>query len=511
MKHLFLAIALLAATCNMGAQQVNPITKAVLDSYGAILAENPDDYLTLYERATQYFNMGLYDKAVDDVARAISCTPSDNKPLLASEYQLLATVELARNRYDSAMEAVNKGLTYSPSGYALLYLKGNAALHLKDTATARDAFAAMQRQKSRSQEALFGLAKVDIMEQKYGDAQEKMKSIEEMKSADAITYCRLGDLYMDMNDRYGASMQYVSAFALADDDRSRAIESLYKVAQYDYDAAIRAIDFAITKAPQSQALVYLKGNIAFHCGHNADALDAFSQVISSSPEGVGASLYHYQAQAALNLNRADRALSAANMAVQIDPKAEYLLTLAQVYASQGNHQRAYEIAGQARQAAPSAAGPLIICALEALALNNSQEAVDLLGQAVMYDAADPYPILIRGWIYANVLHDPTSAQADYNRAAALPASSVRQKALQGLAQAGAGKTMDAGTTIHEAEQLVKNAEDCIWVARAYANTGNIDKAGKLIDRARAMGYDNIYVTDCDATPGMSIKHIKNKD
>lgn len=506
MKHLILAFALLAAT-GIWAQQMNPVTKAVLDSYSAILAENPNDYCTLYERATQYFNMGLYDKAVDDVVRAIGCTPANDKVLMASEYQLLATVELARNRYESAMEAVNKGLEYSPANYSLLYLKGNAALHLKDAATAREAFAAMQRQKSRSQEALFGLAKVDIMEQKYSDAQEKMKSIEELKSTDAITYCRLGDLYLDMNDRYGACMQYVSAFALADDDRSRAIESLYKVARTDYDAASRAIDFAIGKAPQSKALVYLKGNIAFHCGHNEDALEAFTMVISSSPATAGAPLYYYQAQAALNLNRPDRALSAANMAVQIDPKPEYLITLARVYASQGNHQKAYEIAQRVRQASPLDTEPLITCAIETLALNNAQEAIDLLSQAVMYDAADAYPLVIRGWIYANVLHNSEAAQADYARVSAMPAATAKQKALQGLAQAGAGKTMGAGTTIHEAEQLIKDAEDCIWVARAYANTGNVDKARKLIERARTLGYDNIYVTDCDATPGMSLKHL----
>lgn len=507
MKHIILAIALFV-TCSLSAQQINPVTKAVLDSYSAILAENPNDYRTLYERATQYFNMGMYEKAVDDVVHAIGCTPLSEKALMASEYQLLATIELARNRYESAMDAVNKGLEFSPSNYSLLYLKGNAALHLKDASTARAAFSAMQRQKSRSQEALFGLAKVDIMEEKYSDAQEKMKIIEDMKSTDAVTFCRLGDLYLDMNDRYGASMQYVSAFALAGDDRSRPIESLYKVARTDYDAAMRAIDFAINKAPQSQALVYLKGNIAFHCGHNEDALNAFSQVIALSPSSPGASVFHYQAQAALNLNYPDRALSAANKAVQIDPKPEHLLTLARVYASQGNHQKAYEIAQQALQQAPTDIEVLSVAAIEALALNRSQDALDHISYAIMCDASDPYPLLIRGWIYANVLHDIPSAQADYGRAAAIPAASVRQKALQGLAQAGAGKTIDAGATVYEAEQLIQDADDCHWVAIAYANTGNIDKARQLIDRAVAMGCDNRYITECDATPGMSLKHVK---
>ena len=52
-KHIF-AISALAVASVAAAQQINPITKAVLDGYDLTLKENPKDYETLYQRAAQY-------------------------------------------------------------------------------------------------------------------------------------------------------------------------------------------------------------------------------------------------------------------------------------------------------------------------------------------------------------------------------------------------------------------------------------------------------------------------
>ena len=47
-KHIF-AISALAVASVAAAQQINPITKAVLDGYDLTLKENPKDYETLYQ------------------------------------------------------------------------------------------------------------------------------------------------------------------------------------------------------------------------------------------------------------------------------------------------------------------------------------------------------------------------------------------------------------------------------------------------------------------------------
>ena len=51
-KSLLLSVALMAAPAAF-AQQISPLTKAVLRGYEEILRENPQDYSTLYQRATQ--------------------------------------------------------------------------------------------------------------------------------------------------------------------------------------------------------------------------------------------------------------------------------------------------------------------------------------------------------------------------------------------------------------------------------------------------------------------------
>lgn len=73
-KAFFLAVTLLACT-GANAQQINPITKAVLRGYREILNENPKDYITLYQRATQYYNLSMYDEALVDIIKALDYTP----------------------------------------------------------------------------------------------------------------------------------------------------------------------------------------------------------------------------------------------------------------------------------------------------------------------------------------------------------------------------------------------------------------------------------------------------
>ena len=63
------------------AQQINPITRAMLNGYNEILQQNPKDYNTLYERAAQYYRISQYDNALNDLTKAIEYTPAKEKDL----------------------------------------------------------------------------------------------------------------------------------------------------------------------------------------------------------------------------------------------------------------------------------------------------------------------------------------------------------------------------------------------------------------------------------------------
>ena len=51
----------------------------MLRGYQEILNENPKDYTTLYQRATQYYNLSMYDEALVDIIKALDYTPEKRK------------------------------------------------------------------------------------------------------------------------------------------------------------------------------------------------------------------------------------------------------------------------------------------------------------------------------------------------------------------------------------------------------------------------------------------------
>ena len=155
MKYRRLAVSLLLSGLTLAgtAQQIPPLAKAMLDGYTAVLAQDPKDYQTLYERAAQYYSLSLYDQALLDVSKAIQYTPSKETALLAQEYSLLADIRLEEKEYGKALEAVESALTYAPESYADIYKKGNICLHLKRPDEAYASFSRLHRFKTRSQDA----------------------------------------------------------------------------------------------------------------------------------------------------------------------------------------------------------------------------------------------------------------------------------------------------------------------------------------------------------------------
>ena len=119
------AIALFAAL-SCGAQKIDPITQAVLKGYTEILDKNPKDYETLYERASQYLQLGIYPEAMTDAQNALKFTPQKNSDLRESEYSMLASASAALGDYNAALEAINNALALSPTNYLNVYKKGNS-------------------------------------------------------------------------------------------------------------------------------------------------------------------------------------------------------------------------------------------------------------------------------------------------------------------------------------------------------------------------------------------------
>lgn len=508
MRKLFILPALLFALgcASASAQTISPIARAMLDGYTEILKEDPKDYVTLYQRGAQYYALSMYDNALNDIVKAIDYTPVKEQQTLAQEYSLLADICIELKQYPQALKAVDQALLLGPDSYVNLYKKGNICLYLKQPQDAYRAFSSMQRLKSRSQEAYFGMAKANAMMGKKAETEELMKEAEAADPSNYITYCRLGDLCMDINDHDKAAVNYLAAFGLAD-DTSRPVASLFALAERDYAPVANAIDYAISKTAKPAALYFLKGNLGYAAGAYRTAYDAFKALLEI-PDGREASVYAQMARTCLALNQLTEADSNVSIALSNDPSADLLALRAQINLAQGNAPFAIDNASKALRMNGDNMEALIAMGEALASTDKAKEALDYLNQAVMIDPSDSRPLMLRAWIQKERLGDERAALGDYQRVASMPAEKPSAIMHKALAQSLSGKQIDADATMKAALADDPTKEMLYYAAVYYAQTGRPQEAANLRDRAVAAGYQNVYNLSVNNIANLSLAPIR---
>ena len=512
LKKIFLILGL-AVSLSTSAQQINPITQAMLNGYKQLLEENPKDYFTLYQRSAQYYRLSMYDLALTDIEKAITYTPENEKEMLSQEYVLATDIYIELKDYKKALVAVNAALESNPNSYALLYKKGNVCLYLNDAAEAKKCFAAMQRMKSRSQEAFFGLARVAIMEQNFGLADSYMKEAENADPSNYITYCRLGDLCMDMKDYDKAATHYLSAFGLSDKS-NRPLTSIIELSKIDYEAAANAIDFAISKSDNTISLFFLRGNIALNTSHYSDAYEAYRHILDYE-EGKIAPIYAQMAEICHALDNQSEALSYINNAVFQDNSTQNLTIKAKIELAMANPSSAIVSIKNALLFSPYDTDALVVAALANIELQNYEDAITHLNNAIMNDAESPEPLLIRAYIYNTLTDNSKLAVNDYNRVAKMQFDSFPGIAYKALAQTMLGKVLDGDGTMRKAlTEYAPTAEIFYYAAMYYAQTGSLEPAKEYLDKAIEIGYENEFNINSNKTANLNvapIRHLYNEN
>ncbi len=509
-KALILGLAILGSLAASG-QQISPLTKAMLRGYEKILNENPKDYNTLYQRATQYYNLSMYDDALVDIVKALDYTPEKEKSLRIDEYSMLSDIYIQTKEYDKALQAINNALALSPNDYPLLYKKGNAELYLDKPEEAYRTYAAMQRLKSRSQEAFFGMARADIMMGKKDDARELITQAQNADPSNYLTYCRVGELYEDMGEDENAAASYLNAFSLADNNSSRPLESLILLAKKNYNAVETAIQYAISRTDNTDALYFLQASIAFNSGNYNQAYNGFKKLLESR-EGQIASVYANMALCCKALNKMGEASTNADLAVLKDNTVFTQNVKAEVELAAGNPHTALLAATKALHADANSVESLTNSALANMALDDAKAALQNLNEAAMTDPSNLYARMLRAYVNFNMLNDAKEAILDYTRIGnTLDPETFDDTVYQALAQCLAGKKLDADETMKRAlrEKTDKTKDDYYMAAVYYAQTGDLKQGKDMIDKALSLGYQNLYNLYTNTTANLNIAPIRH--
>ncbi len=502
------AIAALGlTTATSSAQQINPITKAMLDGYDEVLKNDPKDYFTLYQRGAQYYQLSLYDQALNDLQKALSLTPEKERDMINREYSLLSDICIETKDYDKALEYVEKALALEPDSYSDLYKKGNICLYLGRGEDAYNAFKSMRRLKSRSQEASFGMARAAIMMGREEEARGLMEEAQEADPSNYLTFCRIGDLKRELGDNASAAADYLSAFSLAS-DTSRPLESLVNLAFADYPAFDTAINYALSRTENKVPLYFLKGNIALSSGNYNEARESLGELLKN-PEAQEGDVYAQMARACLALDDLEAAQTNIDLALMKSKTAPNYTTKSQIELAKGNQAAALLAARNAAKADPQDNEALAALALAAAANGDAKEAQNALSEAIINDPSDLNALMLRAWVNTEVAKDAKAGQADYSRAAAATADAFPEIAWKALAQSKAGKKLDADSTIEKGLKEHNSKNDFYYAAVYYAQTGNLEKSAEMLQNARNAGFQNIHLLMSDNTADLNLAPVRH--
>ena len=506
-KKILLGGALMLSL-GVSAQQINPITQAVLKGYNEILDKDPKDYETLYQRGSQYYQLSMYDKALFDIIKALEYTPAKEKAMRLDELDILSNIYIELKEYDKALEATDMALSIEPDSYALLYQKGNICLYRKDAEEAYRCFARMRNMKSRSQEAYFGMARADIMMGKLDEARDMMRAAEQADPTGYITYCRLGDLSVEMGDDEKAAADYLSAFSLSGGEM-RPLQSLITLGNRNFEAVRNALEYAISRSENTAPLYFLEANIAYNTGNYVAAYDAFKKLLDQAAGREGG-VYASMARCCLALNKLTEAKTYAGMAMTKDPSVDNALVEAEVLVAAGEYDKALTAVKKMGVEA-STADASMITAKAYLGLNNGNAALIQLNDIITDNPENIEAQMIRAYINEHLLNNGKQAAAEYNRISQMPEEQMPGLAYKALAKNFSGKKLDADAIIEKGikELGTLTKDDYYWIAVYYSQSGNLQKAVEMIDKAVSMGYQNYYNIYTDKCANLNLQPIRH--
>lgn len=494
---LLIGMAMMAFTA--GAQQTNPMAEAVIKQYSEILAENPKDYITLVDRATEYFNLGNYDRALSDVEMALEYTPEKESAYKEAEYNLMADIYMAKKNYDKALQAVDAWLKINPSSQNGLYKLGNLNLLMNNPSAAYTAFDRLQRLSPRSQEAFYGMAKANVMMNKYQESEDLIKEIESLGKGSFLTYCRIGDLYADMNKTSQATGNYLVAYMM-NQNAQRPLESLKFLSKKDKAGVLNSIDGYITANPDNVGYLYIKALIG---EENKDYLvteEACNEILNKVDEEAPA-IYRMLAMAQKALNKPKDAATNIKFAENFAPNNQYVLVDKADILLASDPKGALEAAEKALSLEPNMELGLMIGAKAAILVGDKDKGLEYLNDIILTNPANAEALLLRGFLNETIGGNKKASEQDYTRAGNIKTDNMEDEAWVALGKFKAGKKLDSDGIINDLISKVGNNEDILYnIAVYFAQTGNTEKAKEYRDKASNAGYSNVYNLNANREP-----------
>ncbi len=499
MKLKYLLAATLISLCAAPATQAQQLQKNVMSVYDQMLRENYKDYEVLFRRANVYYNNGDYLRALDDLESAVKYTPDNatNAELLFEIYALRAECYVQLHRYTLALPEINSALKYDAQNYNALLLRADIEFELGDYSAAKADYSRLQRINSRSQESLFGLAKVAVKENNFGLANEYIEKAVALTPNKSSVFVKRAEVKKLMNDHTGAVDDLLVAIA-TDSSDSDALNQLVDMANTNYSAVMTGLSNAIKKAPNNPLYYFLRGSIAAGHYHYLTAIDDFKYIIDNNLYNYSG-LYASLAECYYALGDYDTALENIESAIakqdsQLDNVAHYQVVRSRIYRAISDYAKALSSAERALEYDSQSSEATVQKALVLTSQNQANEASALLGEVIMTEPYEPMNYLLRAWVLNDFMRDSKAATGFYNRVIDLELDHSEQlQSMLGFAQLFSGQTAKATAWMENClSEPDYDGRINYYGACFYAWAGQSDKALACAEKALSAGYANYY-------------------
>ena len=488
----------------------DPMVRIAMATYDALLAENPQDYATLYLRGKDYYRYGDYNKALEDLNEAIRLYPRQETSDLSQAYTIRGLIYQMQGNTTLALADFNEALLLDPTSRYSLISRADLLVEMGDFTHAKEDYQMLIRRDARCQEAYLGLAIIAYKENNIGIYRENMQKAQDSNPTNVDFYLTRGAIYEEMGEWRLAADDYVSAMIYG--DNRRAVAALNSLSAIAYQPTIEALSVAIEDTDEKGFYYFVRGAIHMNNHHYTASIQDWNTIVEQKYLHYHTVFYN-RGYCYMRLGQFEYALEDISKAIRMKgDEMSYFLERSQIYRVLGQYDKANEDIAVASTFDMDNAEVLLQRAYLATEQRDYQSALNLYNEAIMYNADNTLLYLLRGDIY-NLLGNTEAAQQNYEMMLNVPDEALGFESLHGFAMARLGRNIEAEMWIEQVMERIKgipSGEDYYKAACIYALTGNNTQAYKYLEQALKAGYGDYFNYYFEYDSPISVAPLRNE-
>lgn len=494
-----------AAALSVAAQDKSRLSTDIIDTYTEMIAASPSNCDLYLSRATEYASQGLLSAALIDLNDAMRLAPKGEKGLMFEILTQRAAILERQHDFEGALADLDAAAKLYPDVPSLTLSRARVLTGIARYSEARETYNSYRRLNPRSSEAIFGLAKASALEADSDMALRYMNEGIDAAPKAGDSYLAAAEIHLILRRKDEAVTDYIKALACGDNAAASALQKLVDMSAEGYPDVMKGLDKAITAAPTSGELYFLRASIAQDHDHHRQALADFNRIDGTGPFAGGA-LGEAMAESLFALGRCDDALNQLDRVPEPLRGDSWHTLRARILINLGRHDDALAETVEALMIQPSSIAAMEAKARALMGAGRDADAAATLSEALITDPSSTPELY---YLATSIAPDRRRSML-MEEAAELPFDPADPASLKGFALIALGRTDEAVAWASALNRFATAGDGVAQFISAciYARVGKTDEALRSLETAIKAGFDNCQLILTDTTPGISIAPLR---